>query len=278
MAEHFDHCLGLLREGDSERYLTVLFAPAEKRPALAALFAFDLEISRIRDLVSEPMPGEIRLQWWRDAVSGERDGEARQHPVGAAMLDAIEHYKLPRGAFENLLEARTFDLYHDPMPDRTALEGYLGETVSAVFQMSAQILADGNDPKTADAAGHAGVAYGISRLIRRLPHDRQQGRVLIPADILAAAGTDSGAWLSGSNRDAAGRAVSILAELGRDHLSRAEEHVAGHAKTLRVAFLPLAVVLPVLERAIKAGADAAETPVSLTPLRTQWRFMRRAIS
>jgi hypothetical protein len=117
--------MDLLRAGDRERYLTVLFAPEDKRPALAALYAFDLETARVRDMVSEPMPGEIRLQWWREIVSGERDGEARQNPVARELVSAIDAYALPRMALANLLDARVFDLYDDPIPDRTTLEGYL---------------------------------------------------------------------------------------------------------------------------------------------------------
>ncbi|MFZ2100637.1 MAG: squalene/phytoene synthase family protein, partial [Oricola sp.] len=157
--EHARHCLDLLREGDRERYLTVLYAPEEKRAALAALYAFNLETARIRDLVSEPLPGEIRLQWWREVVSGEREGEGRAHPVVAALLHAADEYRLPRIALANLTEARIFDLYDDPMTDRVALEGYLGETVSALFQMSAMILDGQAGASAASAAGHAGVAY-----------------------------------------------------------------------------------------------------------------------
>ncbi len=158
--------MGLLREGDRERYLTVLFSPEDRRAALAALYAFNLETARVRDLVSEPMPGEIRLQWWREVVTGEREGEGRQHPVGAALLDAKEAHGLSAKALANLVEARIFDLYNDPMPDRASLEGYLGETASALFQLSALILDADTGAKAAEAAGHAGVAYGISGLLR----------------------------------------------------------------------------------------------------------------
>src|SRR5690554_2983254 len=114
MSDGFEHCMSTLRAGDRERYLTVLFAPEDKRPALAALYAFNLETARVRDIVSEPMPGEIRLQWWREVVSGEREGEGRQHPVAAALLDAVAAYGLPPAALTRLTEARIFDIYNDP--------------------------------------------------------------------------------------------------------------------------------------------------------------------
>jgi phytoene synthase len=278
MKDNLKSCLDLLRKGDRERYLTVLFAPEEKRPALAALYAFNLETARVRDLVSEPMPGEIRLQWWRDVVSGEREGEGRQNPVGAALLEAIEAHGLPRAALANLTEARIFDLYDDPMPDRATLEGYLGETASIMFQLAAQILDPAAAELSADASGHAGVAYGISGLMRLAPLHRARGQVYVPGDILAAAGTDAASWLAGEDREAMTQATEIFAALARDHLAKAEMAAGNLPKSLRPPFLPLAVARPVLAKTEKAGAAHAFEPVSLSPLRLHFAYLRRAIT
>ena len=270
--------MSLLREGDRERYLTVLFSPEDRRAVLAALYAFNLEAARVRNLVSEPMPGEIRLQWWREVVSGEREGEGRQHPVGAALLDAIEAHGLPAKALTNLVEARIFDLYNDPMPDRASLEGYLGETASALFQLSTLILDAETGAKATEAAGHAGVAYGISGLLRLAALHRHRGQVYVPSDILAAAGTDSAGWLKGDDRAALERVTSILVALAREHLDKAEAALAPLDRRLRPAFLPLAVVEPVLQRAEKNGAAHVLDPVTLSPIRIHWRFLRRAMT
>lgn len=276
MSDTFRHCMELLRTGDRERYLAVLFAPEAKRPALAALHAFNLETVRIRDLVSEPMPGEIRLQWWREVVEGSRDGEASQNPVASALLAAIETFDLPRAPLANLLDARVFDLYDDPMPDRATLEGYLGETVSALFQLSAQVLADGADPHTADAAGHGGVAYGIVSIIRRMPRDRARGRVMIPTDILDAAGIDPAGWTAGTDGDAMARAVSILVEIGREHLAKAEAAITAADKGLRPAFLPLSSCAPVFKKATRSSSTPWEKPLSPSPLASYLRVVTRA--
>ena len=90
MQTNFEHCAALVREADRDRYLATLFAPAEHRDALFALYAFNVEIARVRDLAREPMPGEIRLQWWREVLSGERDGEAAAHPVAAALRETLD--------------------------------------------------------------------------------------------------------------------------------------------------------------------------------------------
>ena len=85
------------------------------RRALYALYAFNLEVARIRELAREPMPGEIRLQWWRDVLRGAGQGEVDAHPVAAALRDVVVRYRLPPAALADLIDARTFDLYDEPM-------------------------------------------------------------------------------------------------------------------------------------------------------------------
>src|SRR5512140_2160659 len=113
--DNFEHCAALVREADRDRYLATLFAPAERRDALFALYAFNAEIARVRDVAREPLPGEIRLQWWREVLNGERDGEAAAHPVAAALRETLARYQLPSEQLLNLIEAHSFDLYNDPM-------------------------------------------------------------------------------------------------------------------------------------------------------------------
>ena len=96
MQGHFEHCAALVREVDRDRYLAALFAPADRRDALFALYAFSAEISRVRELAREPMPGEIRLQWWREVLLGERTGEAAAHPVAVAVMETISRHDLAR--------------------------------------------------------------------------------------------------------------------------------------------------------------------------------------
>lgn len=62
-----DQCGRDLQRLDPDRWLTTLFAPDASRPGLFALYAFNAEIARARESVSQPMIGQIRLQWWREA-------------------------------------------------------------------------------------------------------------------------------------------------------------------------------------------------------------------
>ncbi len=159
------HCLELVRAADRDRFLASLFAPDSKRAALLALYAFDVEIAGVRNKVSEPALGEIRYQWWRDTIAAIYRGETSPHPVAQELARAIETGDLPQKPLQDLVKAREFDLYDDPMPDVATLEGYLGETSSALIQMASLILVGPEANASAEAAGLAGVAYGIARFI-----------------------------------------------------------------------------------------------------------------
>ncbi len=165
MSAAADRCLGLVRAADKDRFLASLFAPDGKRPALLALYAFNIEIAAIRNKVSDPAIGEIRYQWWRDTIEAIYRGETSPHPVAQELARAIGTADLPQKPLQDLLTAREFDLYDDPMPDVATLEGYLGETSSALIQMASLILAGSEGRASAEAAGLAGVAYGIARQI-----------------------------------------------------------------------------------------------------------------
>ena len=105
MQDAFAHCGALLRAADKERFLTTLFAPAEHRDALIALYAFNVEIARVREVVREALAGEIRLQWWSDVFGGVGRGEVAAHPVAAALLASMARYRLPPDRFKALIEA-----------------------------------------------------------------------------------------------------------------------------------------------------------------------------
>ena len=115
MQDAFAHCAELVRSTDHDRFIATLFAPAERRGALHALYAFSYELARVRDVAHAALPGEIRLQWWTDVVDRQRDDEAGANPVAAALLATMERHGLARETLGDLIDARRFDLYDDPM-------------------------------------------------------------------------------------------------------------------------------------------------------------------
>ncbi len=268
------HCLQLLRDADPDRYLSVLYAPEGKRGALAALYAFNSEIARIRDLIHDPLPGEVRLQWWRDLINGTEHGAASANPVAAALLDAIKAHDLPRAAFDNYCEARIFDLYNDPMPSRNDLEGYCGETASALIQLASLVLDAEKAPEHANVAGHAGVAQAVAGLLRLLPLHRRRGQVYIPADILEVVGCSAATLLAGSDKAAIKRAIDAMIALAGEHFAKFETAAKTLPATLRPAYVPAAITRTYLEKLKASGFNAANEVADISPLRRQWAMFR----
>lgn len=265
-----------LRESDRDRYLACLLSPKDKQGPLSALYAFNAEIARIRDAVREPLAGEIRLQWWRDLLDGKAAGDSARHPLGAALLKTIREHALPVSVFQNMIDARVFDLYDDPMDSRASLEGYSGETASALIQLASLVLDPAHASASAEAAGHAGVAQTIAGLLLLLPLHCRRGQVYVPAEILAATGLDRERFLQGEDRASIGHAVRAFAGLGRDHLAKARALSGYISRANRTAYLTVAMVEPVLTLAEKAGGDLFDRSIQPSQWRRQW-WMWRAL-
>ncbi len=267
--------LDALRELDPERYACCLYLPNTVRDDIATLWAFDAEVNRIPSLVSEPMPGEIRLQWWRDLVkSAEPSGHG---PLGTSLLETIARRNLPRETFHTYLEARIFDLYQDPMPDNGSFEGYFGETVSVFFQLSALCLGAERDTNLANACGHAGMAVGISRLVARCGFSRARGQCFVPLDLLEKHDLDRKAWVEEHVKDAHFMVLDELVRTAQYHLTFARTVVSNLPKTLRPVFLELALVEPKLKLVKRKPEQALMAGVAISPLARQWHLFRGAM-
>ena len=270
----FSHCESVVRDGDPDRYWATLFAPSEKRRFLFALYAFNFEVARVRDSVHESIAGEVRLQWWRDALQGEARGDVRANPVAAALDDTIVKFRLPRQALVDLLDARVFDLYDDPMPSLNDLEGYCGETSSSLVRLAAMILAENANPGSADAAGHAGVAYAITGLLRAFPFHARRGQVYLPSDLLARHNVDRDDIVTGGGGPGLLAALADMRAVARRHLNLAKILSAAVPAEVRPAFRPLALVEPYLREMERAGYDPFRTAVELPQWRRVWALWR----
>lgn len=285
-ADDLTHCMDFLRQADHDRYMAILYAPEDKRAALAGLYAFNAEIARIRDVVREALPGEIRLQWWRDLINNSVDADNDKpaddsgHPVANLLLYAIRQYDLPVQAFDDYCETRIFDLYNDPMPSRNDLEGYCGETASVIIQLAAMILNPESAKQVTDLSGHAGVAQAIAGLLRLMPLHRQRGQIYVPQDILQAVGVTGEEFLKGEDDAAMQRVVAAMAALARQHYDsfesgwRAQRNL--HTQ-LSPAFLPVRLVPAFLGVARRNGADTARQTAEITQLRRQWIYLRSTL-
>lgn len=276
----YAYCAEQVRAQDRDRFLAALFAPQDKRRHLLALYAFNLDVARVREMVREPLPGEVRLAWWREVIEGQGRGEVEGHPVAAALLDTAERFALPRQTLIALADARIFDLYDDAMPSVADLEGYAGETASALLQLSALVLAPEAAAQAGDLSGHGGVAIAMAGLMRAFPIHAARGQCYVPLDLLARHGIGRDEAVAGTLTPELRAALADWrAEAGR-HLSAARaaaERLKGRM-AIAAPYLPLALVGGDL-KALARVKDPFREVAGLSPFRRQfavWRAARRA--
>jgi 15-cis-phytoene synthase len=268
----YAHAAGIVRSDDRDRYLSDLLAPDAARGHLLVLHAFNAEIARVRDNTNEPGLGEMRLQFWRDALRGDGAG----HPIARALVETIATFGLPLTAFENLIEARRFDLYNDPMPSLNDLEGYAGETSSSLIQLAAIILAGGQDRGTAEIAGHGGVAYALTGMIRSLPIHAARRQCYLPADLLAAHDVDLETVFAGKSTPALLSALGELRSIATKHIDTVRSLSGELDSVLFPALLPVALVSAQLGVMDRRGYDPFGLKEGVSPLRRQWILWRAA--
>jgi 15-cis-phytoene synthase len=269
-------CAELVRSHDFARYAATLFVPAERRRALLALYAFNVEISRVREQVSQPLPGEMRLQWWTDMLAGAGHGGIEGNPVAAELLLAIRNWRLPVERLSRLIDEHQFDLYNDPMPTMAALEGYINDTSSALFSLGAAITGHQSD-EIEHLARHAGLAQGMAQVIAALPLDASRRQLFVPLQVLESHGRDIEEVFAGKQTPKLRTALDQLIGEAQGHLKTAFELLAQVPPEVRMVLLPLALVRRDLQRMSRADNDPF-TPRVTSRLQTLWTLWRASRS
>jgi phytoene synthase len=274
------HCADLVRTHDFARYASTLFVSAPTRRALLALYAFNVEVCRVPAQVSQPLPGEIRLQWWTDMLAGKDHGGVEGNPIAAELMSAIRGHRLPVERLGRLIEEHQFDLYNDPMPTMAALEGYINDTSSAIFSLAAMVMGPASS-EVEHLARHAGLAQGIVRVMASLPLDASQRRLFVPLQVLAKHGCDAEDVFAGKQTPKLRAALDEMFGEARVHLNTAHALLASVPPEVRPAFLPLSQIQRDLALLSRADNDplVLRSPSRLRTLWALWRASRsRAFS
>ncbi len=260
-------CRRLARRHDFERYLATLFAPRRRRPALWILLAFNAEIARVREAVSEPAIGRIRLQWWREALeAAASDGSVRQHEVAVPLAAALRAGALEPALLHDLIDGRERDLDDAPMADEAALADYAGKTGGLLAEAMA-LAADGGraDPETRRAAREAaralGTGWALAGVLRAAGFHIDRGRQLLPQSALAAGDADPRDLAERRGTPGVRAAAGTVAAMARDRLAAAGR-TGGPADRLLV-LKPVASAW--LDRLERAGFDPFAVPDRLAP-------------
>lgn len=271
LAAAWVYCSAQARAADHDRWLCSLFAPEAARRDLWALLAFNAEIARTREVVREPMLGQIRLQWWREAIAEAYDGNVRAHQVMAPLADAIRRRRPPRERFETLLDSRLRDLDDQPFDSLPALEAY-GAATSGTLSLLMLDLLDVDDESARQAAGAIGTAWALVGLARATPHLAARRRLMLPRDLLGDINPES---------LFTGRPDARLAEVLRAVLDRASAllvEARRHRRAVPPAALPALLPARVLDQQIARIRGAGfrvfelppDTPSALRPILLWW--------
>lgn len=265
----FGRVAALVAKRDGDTFLAAAIAPAPQRADLFTLYAFRNEITRIPFMVSEPMIGEIRLQWWREAIEEIcGDGPVRSHEVVTPLAELIKRLDLPRGLFDTFINGFSDDLAEEPAPTMAALGMRVASREAAMMELAAHI----GGAEKADF-GKAAKAHGLTRALIDLPRHASQGRCLIPLDILRETDADPHALFRGDFDDRLAKAFGMMC--GQAHAAFAETTKLD--KTARAAALPAAIAKASLKEISKAGFNPFTTdprPALFKQQWAAWRFLR----
>ncbi len=267
------YCARQVRGQDRDRYLTALFARGGRREDLFALYAFNLEVARTAEVVSEAMIGRIRLQWWRDCLDEIYAGRPKRHAVAEPLARAVGRRGLLRDQFDRLIDAREFDLDGEAPATLAALEAYAEGVSASLILLALEVLGvDSGSESAGRAARHLGIAWVLTGLARAVPFHARQRRTYLPADLTAGSGLDIDDLFELRPSPELGRVVEALAVRAGEHLAAARAERGALPRTA----LPAMLLAPLAARHLAglrdAGFDPFDSRVQSNPPGQAWRL------
>ena len=248
--------LDSLKTADYDRYLSALFARSSARPHLFALYAFNYEVAKTAESVSQPIAGQIRLQWWRDAIAELYEGHIRAHEVVQVLAETVRAHDLPRELFDGLIDARENDLIEAPFAGMEALEAYCDATSGNLMRLALRIL--GARDSFDDAAQGFGIAYALTGLLRAIPFHARAGRLMLPASLVS-----KEEIFAGKGGAKLSSAMGLIAERARTHLKMVR--IRRIPRRFLPALLPAVLAPLCLKTMMRPGfdpfRDSTEIPI-----------------
>jgi phytoene synthase len=269
--------LETVRRLDHDRFLTALLAPAEQRPKLIALYAFNAEIARIRETVSESMLGQIRLQWWRETIEAIGEGNPGGHEIAIALWNVFPGVDYDKAGLLNLIDARERDLDETPFDNMKALEDYGIATSSGLMRLAAKSLSPSSASVTIESINAAGIAYALTGLLRALPTHAAQGRLFLPLDMLRTHDVDPHQILAGEMSNGLSAIIRDVAKIARQHLVRARVSMPRAGRAVLPALWPASLCDAYLKRLMAEPFNPFRDVVEVPAFRQQMRLLGRKV-
>ena len=248
------YCADYVRRHDRDRFLCALFASPDKRDDLFTLYAFNQEVSKTREMVSEVMLGHIRVQWWHDALSDLAEGTVRKHEVIEPLAELVKSGDLSVEDLGALVTAREFDLEDRQPENQVELDCYIDQTSGHLSVLAARLLgAKGEDAEY--AARLAGNAYGLVGIMRAIVFHGRAKRLYLPKDQMELHSVAQGDIFEFRKKDEVKTFVRALAELARQRIKDARSARKALPKSALAVGLPVVLADGYLRKLAKAGYD-----------------------
>lgn len=222
MKNDFSFCASEVKNNDYYRFLCCLFTPAILRERLFTLYAFNFEISKIKDIVSEPIIGHIRIAWWREAIDEIYENKpVRQHEILKALSQLIKETDLPKEMVVNIIDAHENEIEFVIPKNLADLERLANETSTTLLEASLYLLGQ-KSGEGQEIAQHIGIAYGLVEIMRFMRVNASNSRLMLPEDLLAQQGITTDEIYSGKNLGRVKPIVKEIYGIAENHLKQAD--------------------------------------------------------
>jgi phytoene synthase len=271
-------CHDAVRRGDRDRFLCGVFAPPAARAGVWALYALNLELAHIREAVTDPLPGQIRLQWWREAMHEAYTTTPRAHPV-VRLVAATLPGKVAESGLQALIDARAADLESGGPETLPALEDYLAATAGRLQMLVAESLTGGQlSPQTQTAVKATGMAWGLVGMIRAVAFQAHSSQLILPRREMKASGVREGDLMNHTMTAQLGEMVARMAARADAQLAIARAVSAAVERAALPALLPCVLAEGYLRQLRRAGWNpfvrGLDRPGVRTLMRLWWRARR----
>lgn len=270
------YCGDQVRRFDHDRYLTCLFAPADRREALFALYAFYHEVAKTSEVVSEPMLGQIRLQWWRESLDGIFADRPRDHDVVQALATAVEAHGLGRPRLEALIDARALDLEEGAPETLAKLVDYAEGTAGGLVQLALEVLGETGEAGL-EAGRQIGIAWALCGLLRAVPFQARRKRIFLPLALQQETGLDLRDFFELRPSEAARQATRQVADEAGRRLRLSREARPEISSAGRSALMLGVLADGYLKRLGRAGYDPFDARLAAAPRGNAWRLAFAAL-
>ncbi|XP_035222134.1 NADH dehydrogenase (ubiquinone) complex I, assembly factor 6-like isoform X2 [Stegodyphus dumicola] len=235
--DSFHYCLETVRKYDHENYLCTLLLPRHVRSEAFVIRAFNAEVSQVREVVSTTAIGQMRMQFWTDALGKTFAGNPPDQPVTKELAKVLQRHKLSKAWFQRLISSREALLNDKPFLSIKELEEYSNMAVVPVYLLILQTL--GITSVHCDhVASHIGIAQGICNILRGIPYNASKGRVFLPLELMSKHRLSQEGLLHGDQKKNLQDAVYDLSCVAHQHLQMGRKLHKDVPVEVKPVFLP----------------------------------------